>query len=205
MQVVIRADEHLARYANQLGALGAGQAARLMAMALNSEGMIGRTRVYAALMQQTGIRKQAVTKAVKTIKAGSNRLQFKLIASSPYTNVAMFGGKQGRFNKVAGIASRKAMRVRTPSASPWNVGRSFPGTFMIPTKKGKRIFIRTGNKRYPFRHVWGPSLPREIVKAESLAEFNTIAPKVGIEVGRLLGLQLSGKVQLGASRGFVRT
>ena len=46
MQVRISArDDVMARFGNQLGSLGAGEANRLMAMALNKEGNKGRTQV----------------------------------------------------------------------------------------------------------------------------------------------------------------
>lgn len=53
MRVEIKAaDEIMARFGNQLASLGAGEAPRLMSMALNSEGNKGRTRVRRALQRQ---------------------------------------------------------------------------------------------------------------------------------------------------------
>lgn len=203
MRVVIRADDHLARYGNQLGSLGAGEANRLMSMALNAEGSKGRTRVYAALMQQTGIRKHAVTKAVRTIPSTAGRLQFKLEAAAYFTNVSMFGLKVGsqKFTWGYGGIDR---RLQVVSSAPWNVRRTFPGAFSIK-RFGKRVFKRTSDERFPLKPVYGPNLAREIVKAQSRAAFDTIAPRVGVEVGRLLGLVMSGAMKLGTSRGFAKS
>jgi hypothetical protein len=202
MRVVIRADEHLAQYGNQLGALGAGQAARLMAMALNSEGNKGRTRVRQALMAQTGIRSHQIGKAMRTVKAGAGRLQYTLEAHAGETNVSMFGLKV-QWRRVTAVSTRERMKLQWVSASPWNQGREFPGAFSIK-RFGKRVFKRTSDVRFPLKPVYGPNLAREIVKAQSRTQFETIAPRVGVEVGRLLGLVLGGSLKLGTSRGFDR-
>lgn len=201
MRIVIRADEHLAQYGNQLGALGGGQAARLMAMALNREGDKGRTRVRRAVMEQTGIRSHQLTKAIRTKRAGPGRLAYEIEAKGTETNISMFGLK---VTWREGSAMGQIRMLQTVSAAPWNTRRVFPGVFSIKRFDNK-VFKREGKGRFPLKPVFGPNLAREIVKAQSKAEFETIAPKVGVEVGRLLGLQLSGKVQLGTSRGFVRT
>lgn len=203
MQVRISvADQVMARYGNQLGALGAGEAPRLMAMALNTEGNKGRTRVRRALMAQTGIKSHQLTKAITTIKAGAGRLQYTIEAKGGETNVSMFGLKV-RWKKATAISTRQRIKVQEVTASPWNKTRTFAGVFSIP-KFGKRVFKRTSDERFPLKPVYGPNLAREIVKAQSRTQFETIAPRVGIEVGRLLGLVLGGSLKLGTSRGFDR-
>lgn len=201
MRIVIRVDEHLAQYGNQLGALGTGQTARLMSMALNREGDKGRTRVRRALMQQTGIRSHQLTKAIRTKRAGPGRLSYEIEAKGTETNVSMFGLKV-QWRRVTAISTRERMKLQWVSASPWNQGREFPGAFSIK-RFGKRVFKRTSDARFPLKPVYGPNLAREIVKAQSRTQFETIAPQVGVEVGRLLGLVLSGQVKLSMSRGFV--
>jgi len=203
MQVVIRAgDQVMARFGNQLGALGAGEAPRLMSMALNTEGNKGRTRVRRALMDQTGIRSHQIGKAMRTVRAGPGRLQYMLEAKAGETNVSMFGLKV-RWRKVVAISTRQRIKVQEVSASPWNTARMFHGAFSIP-KFGGRVFKRTSDERFPLKPVFGPNLAREIVKAESRTEFEGIAPKVSTEVGRLLGLVLSGQMKLGR-RGLIKT
>lgn len=200
MRVVIRADEHLARYGNQLGALGNGQAARIMAMALNKEGDRGRTRVRRALMEQTGIRSHQLTKAIRTKRAGIGRLAYEIAAKGAETNISMFG-LQVTWHE--GSAMGQIRMLQTVSAAPWNVRRVFPGVFSIK-RFDTKVFRRTGKARFPLKPVYGPNLAREIAKAQSLTQFETIAPKVGDEVGRLLGLVLSGAMILGGRRGLVR-
>lgn len=203
MQVTISArDQVMARYGNQLGAIGDGEGRRLMAMALNTEGNKGRTRVRRALMEQTGIRSHQIGKAVKTIRAGAGALRYIIEARGGETNISMFGLKV-RWRRVQAISNRQRMRVQEVSASPWNTTRTFAGAFSIP-KFGKRVFKRTTNERFPLKPVFGPNLAREIVKAQSRTEFEGIAPKVATEVGRLLGLVLSGQMRLGG-RGLIKT
>lgn len=202
MRIVIRADEYLARYGNQLGALGAGQAARLMSMALNSEGNKGRTRVRQALMAQTGIRSHQIGKAMRTVKASAGRLQYTLEARAGETNISMFGLKV-QWRRVTAISTRERMKLQWVSASPWNQGRQFPGAFSIK-RFGKRVFKRTSDERFPLKPVYGPNLAREIVKAQSRTAFDTIAPRVGVEIGRLLGFVMSGAIKLGGTRGVTR-
>jgi hypothetical protein len=52
-------------------------------------------------------------------------------------------------------------------------------------------FIRRGDDRYPIRPVFGPNIAREIVKDESKAAFERMAPtileRIGHEIGRMLG------------------
>lgn len=200
MQVRISAaDEVMTRFGNQLGALGEGQAPRLMAMALNKEGDKGRTRVRRALMQQTGIRSHQISKAVKTVRAGPGRLQYAIEAKAGETNISMFGLKV-KWHE--GSAMGQIRKLQTVSSAPWNVRRAFPGTFSIP-KFGGRVFKREGAGRFPLKPVYGPNLAREIVKAQTKTEFETIGPKVATEVGRLLGLVLSGGMRIG-QRGLQR-
>jgi hypothetical protein len=70
MQLIISArDQVLARYGNQLSALGEGQARTTLSRALNHEGDKGRTQVKRALVKQTGRRYGAVNKAMATTRA----------------------------------------------------------------------------------------------------------------------------------------
>lgn len=201
MQVRISAlDQVMARFGNQLDSLGEGEAHRLMAMALNTEGNKGRTQVRRALMTQTGIRSRQIGKSLKTIKAAPGRLEYKIEAKAGETNISQFGLKVTWHE---GSAMGQIRKLQTVSAAPWNVRRTFPGAFSI-ARFGGRVFKREGAGRFPLKPVYGPNLARELPKAQSRTTFEGIAPKVGDEVGRLLGLVLSGALKLGRSRGFSR-
>jgi hypothetical protein len=174
MQLVINAtDQVLARYGNQLAALGESQARTAMSRALNHEGDKGRTQVKRALVKQTGIKYGAVDKAMATIRSTPATLTYQLKARGAETNIAWFGGRQ---------------RGKGVSAAPWNKRRIFRHAFIVP--RFGRAFIRTSNKRLPIRWVYGPNVARELVKDTSAAAWRNgvanIVARIGHEIGRML-------------------
>jgi hypothetical protein len=54
------------------------------------------------------------------------------------------------------------------SAALWNVRRRFDGAFPGP---GGHAFKRTTAKRFPIEKLWGPSIPKEMVKGATQAAF----------------------------------
>jgi hypothetical protein len=174
MQLIISAqDQVLARYGNQLAALGEGQARIAMSRALNHEGDKGRTQVKRALVKQTGIKYGPVDKAMTTVRATPATLTYTLKARGDETNIAWFGGLQRR---------------KGVSAAPWSKRRIFARSFIIP--RFGRAFIRTSKKRLPIRPLYGPNLARELVKDSSAAAWQSgvanIVARVGHEIGRIL-------------------
>lgn len=174
MKLVINAtDQVLARYGNQLAALGDGQARTAMSRALNHEGDKGRTQVKRALVKQAGIKYGAIDKAMATIRSTPATLTYQLKARGAETNIAWFGGKQ---------------RGTGVSAAPWNNRRIFRHAFIVP--RFGRAFIRTSKKRLPIRWLYGPNLGRELVKDYSAAAWHSgvrnIIARVGHEIGRML-------------------
>jgi hypothetical protein len=172
MQLIISAkDRVLARYGNQLAALGDSQARTALSRALNHEGDKGRTRVKRALVKQTGIKYGAVDKAMVTVRATPATLTYTLKARGDETNIAWFGGVQRR---------------KGVSAAPWNKRRIF--RHIVP--RFGRAFIRTSKCRLPIRPLYGPNLARELVKDSSAAAWQSgvanIVARVGHEIGRLL-------------------
>lgn len=174
MQLIINArDQVLARYGNQLAALGDGQARTAMSRALNHEGDKGRTQVKRALVKQTGIKYGSIDKAMATIRSTPATLTYQIKARGEETNIAWFGGKQ---------------RGKGVSAAPWKKRRIFKHAFIVP--RFGRAFIRTSKKRLPIRWLYGPNLGRELVKDYSAAAWHSgvlsIVARVGHEIGRLL-------------------
>ena len=81
MQLIINAkDQVLAKYGNQLAALGDRKTRTAMSRALNHEGSNGRTQVKRALVKQTGIKYGAVDKATTTIRSMPTTLTYTLKA-----------------------------------------------------------------------------------------------------------------------------
>jgi hypothetical protein len=95
MQLIITArDQVLARYGNQLTALGEGQARTAMSRALNHEGEKRRTQVKRSLVKQTGIKYGAVDKAMATIRATPATLTYTLKARAP-PDALIISGREG--------------------------------------------------------------------------------------------------------------
>jgi hypothetical protein len=157
MRLVITAsDQVLARYGNELAALGEGEARTAMSRALNHEGGKGRAQVKRALAKQTGIKYGAVNQAMATVRATPATLTYALKARGDETNIAWFGG----------IRRRKGV-----SASPWNKRRIFARSFIVP--RLGRAFVRTSKSRLPIRPLYGPNLARELVKDSSAGAWHS--------------------------------
>jgi hypothetical protein len=174
MRLTINAkDQILARFGNQLAALGHGQAAVALSRALNHEGDKGRTQVKRALAKQTGIKYGAVDKAVATVRSTPATLTYTLQARGNETNIAWFGGVQ---------------RLKGVSATPWRQRRIFAHSFIVPSLG--RAFVRTSKKRFPIRWVYGPNLARELVKDYSAEAWRSgvtnVVARIGYEIGRML-------------------
>ena len=60
------------------------------------------------------------------------------------------------------------------SANPRGVRRLFPHTFIVPSLGGQ-VFVREGKGRLPIRKLWGPSLPKELVRDTVPAAFKEVA------------------------------
>lgn len=50
------------------------------------------------------------------------------------------------------------------SAKPWNVKRVFPHTFFGPHG---HVFVREGKAQLPIKKLWGPNIPKEMVKDQA--------------------------------------
>lgn len=183
-------DQVLIRYGNRLGALG-DKAPVVLARALNHEGAKGFTQVKRILVKQTGIRYGMISRAVQAKRATRVSLVYEIEATGNETNLNLFGAVQ---------------RKKGVSARPWNVRRMFPHSFIIQRYGGK-AYLRVGSasaatadklaeygikrtSRFPIRQVYGPNIAREIVKDDSRAAFEAIAPKLVDRVGHEISREL---------------
>jgi len=137
---------------------GAGnQAPHVIRRGLNRAGGKVRTKVIRALRDQTGAKYGAVKKALRTKKASYNRLEYRIEASGQHISLKEFGARQ----------TKKGV-----SAAPWNQRRIFPHTFGPRIGKlGGHVFVRTTKDRRPLEKLWGPAIPKELVKGETEAAF----------------------------------
>src|SRR5687768_5873204 len=180
-------DQAMKRFGAKLEALGKGQAAKVMARALNHEGDKVRTQVRTAISKQTGILKGRLN--LITHGANESTLTYTLTTTGRETNVAAYKRRQVE----KGI-----------SAAPWGNRRIFEKAFMLKSKMGiqgvvsadteggtQLAFIRRPGDRKKLHPLYGPNLARELIKDESKEAFernvDMIVDRIGHEIGFLIG------------------
>lgn len=161
-KIIITSDGGYKKYGKALEAIGNRDAKRVFSRALNRGGDQGRTQVKRSLVSQTGIKYGMINKAVKTVRAHPNKLEYSLIADGTETNLNLFNARQGK---------------KGVSASPWKKRRVFKSTFIIP-QYGGRVFKREGAERGPLEPLFGPNIAREIVKDKTGDAWRAVAPLV---------------------------
>jgi Prophage minor tail protein Z (GPZ) len=118
--------------------------------ALNHVGDIARTQVKRELAKQTGLTVTVVDKSMRTVRAIPARQSYEVVAT----------GKPIALREFAARPTRRGV-----SARPWGQRRVFPGTFIVRALGG-HVFRRAGRGRLPIVKLWGPSLPRELLRGK---------------------------------------
>lgn len=138
----------LKRLSNAFAALADRQQHHVIRRALNRTGDMAYTRVVRVLAEETGAQQKAVRAALRKQRASHSALRYEIVARGGFIPLRDFGARQ----------TRKGV-----SAAPWGVRRVFPGAFIVKSKGG-HVFKRTGKKRLPIEKLWGPSIPRQMLK-----------------------------------------
>lgn len=178
-------DQVLARYGNQMGALGTGQAERALARALAHTGRKAKTQVVRALTAQTGLKRKVIVKAVRESRIGSPALTYELSSRGGNIRLKYFKARETR---------------RGASAAPWNRRRVYQGTFqragwwktgrVVKPNWNGQVFRRAAGGG--FRVVRsGLYIPDEMVTGATADAWrrllNTdLVPRVGHELARML-------------------
>jgi hypothetical protein len=118
--------------------------------ALNHVGDIARTQVKRELAKQTGLTVTVVDKSIRTVRAIPARQSYELVATGKPIPLRDFAARPTRHGA---------------SARPWGHRRIFPGTFIVRALGG-HVFRRVGRARLPIIKLWGPSLPRELLRGK---------------------------------------
>lgn len=134
------------------GALQAG------CYAVNHTVAKAETSVKRALMSQTGLRSADIGKELKRYSASLGRPEASIKSDGPYHRLSEFAARQ----TTGGV-----------SAAPWGERRVFPHTFFVPAYGGG-VFRRQGKSRFPVEQLWGPAIPKEMVKDASLDAFDRV-------------------------------
>ena len=122
--------------------------------AVDEVGNKTRTQVIRAVAKQAGVKTGRVRGVLHTSQAmGAGAGTFTITARDVTMSIKEFSPRQTS----KGVA-----------AKPWNTKRVFPHTFFGP---GSHVFVREGKSRLPIKKLWGPAIPKEMVKDEAERTF----------------------------------
>lgn len=176
MNVIIRDLDHTRiAFEAMVQRVGEQEATRAFNRALNSEGSKITTGVRRALRQQTGAKAATVRRATKVYRSSFANLVYTIEASGDHMGLSHFSPRQFSYG------------VR---AKPWGRWQRFEGTFLV-AKLHNNVFVREGRDRLPIAKIWGPSIPKEMLKDATERTFREAQPDVLAEAVRQLQLMLS--------------
>jgi hypothetical protein len=176
MNIIIRdLDQTRVHFEAMVRRVGEEDATRAFNRALNSEGDKIRTGVRRALRHQTGAKAAIVARATKSYRSSFQNLVYTIEAHGDHMGLSHFSPRQFSYG------------VR---AKPWGRWQRFEGTFLVP-KLHHNVFVRETSARLPIRKIWGPSIPKEMLKDATERTFREAQPDVLAEAVRQLQLMLS--------------
>lgn len=144
-----------------------------MARALNHTLAKTETAVNRATAKQAGLKYGDVKKEIRRFSANAEKLEGEIKG-------------EGGYHKLSAFKPNKTKRG--VSAAPWGERKVFKSTFFI----GKGVFKRVGDKRFPVKTLYGPAVPKEMVRRKAKEAFeNTVGSalpgRVLHEMARLIG------------------
>ena len=143
----------LTRLEGMIGEAGL-KAPYAIARAIDAVGNRTMTQVKRSVAKQAGVPVGRAGAALSKRQAmGTGQGSFTIVARDVTLSLKEFGARPTR----AGV-----------SAAPWNKRRVFPHTFIGP---GGHVFVREGKSRLPIKKLWGPNIPKEMVKDETERRF----------------------------------
>ena len=134
-----------------------------VAKAIDEVGNKTRTQVIRSVAKQAGVpygKAKGVINSRQAMGAGDG--QYEIIARDVTLSLKEFSPRK---------------TAKGVSAAPWGKRRLFAHTFLGP---GGHVFVRKGKSRLPIHKLFGPNIPKEMVKDETEATFYRVS-------GELLG------------------
>lgn len=175
MQVVIKdLDQTRIRYEAMVQQVGEGAAALAFSRALNHEGRKTFTAVKRELRKQTDIPPFMITASMAFRSSSQRNLRTIISGSGKELPLRLFKPSQFSYG------------VR---AKVWGKHQTYRSAFIV-AKYGGNVFHRTSKKRFPIQKMFGPSIPKEMVKDETLETFeqsgNAVMDRAMHELSRIL-------------------
>jgi hypothetical protein len=177
--IIADADDVRIKFEATVQRVGSGLAKTVFSRAMNTEGRKSYVAVKRAVAKQTSIKVGDVARSMSFKGARPNALETRVIGKGRHFPLSYFGAKQFSFG------------VR---AKVWGEFHKYPHAFVVKAYGGN-VYKRLSAKRFPIKQLWGPAIPVEMVKDETLASWQRGVPDVSKEAMRLLGLMISGKVK----------
>ncbi len=171
----------LPRFEEAVAALGSTKATRAYRMALNTTGKRVFTQVKRTVAKQMGASQALVVKYghLRRVPASGVSLETRIESAGGYIPLMDFSARQ---------------TSKGVTASPWGQRRLFKSTFVL-TRIGGHVFRRTGADRLPIEKLWGPAVPKELVRDESKAAFENVSSSfLPSEVARMVKQMTKGAV-----------
>ena len=175
MNVIIRdLDQTRVHFEAAIHRVGERDAKRAFNRALNSEGGKLRTVVRRSLRKQTGAKAGLINKQTKSIRSTFKNMAYIIRARGGYLGLSHFGARQFSYG------------VR---AKPYGRTQKFKSAFIVGSMGGN-VFVRTSAARFPIKKMFGPAIPKEMVKDETEQAFKDNQPAVLQEALRQLQLAI---------------
>ncbi|MCF3935273.1 hypothetical protein L1787_17880 [Acuticoccus sp. M5D2P5] len=165
-------DRGLKRFRKAVKALGESKAKKAYARALTRTNARAFTQVKRTLPEQVGLNKTTqkdfvAMAGLRKVDASGGRLEARIVSTGSALNLKEFGAKQFSW----GV-----------SASPWGEKQRFEGAFIFagrwnsgkPVKDGN-VYKRLTAESRPLRPLWGPAIPKEMVRGASKAAWENAA------------------------------
>lgn len=160
MQLVRELDRNRIKYEAMIQRFGDKAANTAYRRALNHSGRKTYTAVKKSLREQTSFKAAEVTKATRFIGPNRVNLSFKIVGRGRHRGLRNFGAKQFRYG----------VRARV-----WGKVQKFKSAFIVDSLSG-HAFVRSGSARLPIRVMYGPSIPKELVKDQTKETFEESLP-----------------------------
>ncbi|MFN4140270.1 hypothetical protein [Aestuariivirga sp.] len=179
----LEADDVRIRFEVACHRVGEGEARRAFSMALNKEGRKSFTQLRRSLVQQSSIPRGAVNAATRFQSSTRGTMATVTSGTGRHLPLSFFGSKQFSYGVRAKI---------------WGRAQTFRSAFVVK-RYDNGVFKRTSKARFPIEQLWGPSVPKEMLRAQAYAAWQDQNPRILTESSRLIALMLSG-AQLGGRR-----
>jgi len=168
----IQADPVLDRYWNAIALAGA-QARPIIARAVNRTVDASYTQVVKALVKQTSAPRKVLTSQIRKHKAahkGFEAVEGSLSARGRPLPLSVFRPRQFAPGVKAKVWGRRQL-FRHAFGAPG-------GPPALVARLGGHVFVRVGRERLPIHQLYGPSIPKEMLKDESAKAFNATVADV---------------------------